>query len=897
MASPVLSDKNYNMIMKFICLRSLFMFVLLLLGGCQGELYNNAELFKENFGQATTPTGCQTDIKTGFSQGDGSTSSPYEICNKDQLINLAIKLNNLSTYSSVATKSFKLTANIDLNGPEEVFYPIGFHGVNNLSDKAAPNSKPFNGEFDGNNYFIDNIVMNLKNQNYVGLFQHLGASAVVKNLNVRGMISIEGSSNYVGSIAGYSEGKIENIISYITLNLDTTYYAGGLVGYQKNNEVIESEYIGFVKVDISGTHVGGILGGAKAVDLNQVLNVSDVQGKDNVGGIIGSAEAITADDLKSSKIVSGSGNYVGGIVGRLFSNSNITNLDACSRVITSGNYSGALVGVIENSNVSNADDDDCSLNLNNSNSEIQASNYAGAVAGACLGNNSFELVTLNRSVISSGFGAALGCAYNEGVEFVDSNLSGRVKASSHYIGGVAGYSAGVIDLEQTVISADIFGTQIEAQNYMGMVAGQSLGHVTISNSDFSGSIGDDPNDAFSFEKCHDYVGGLVGENNKNLIIDNVQLSLSVKCTGSSVGGMIGANVPDNQSYIEISNSQIFTEVEGFYAVGGIVGSNTGKFTLNSSTLDIDVLSETFYAGGVAGFVDVGSEEFNLNLNQVNGFVQAVNSAAGLVAYASSNLPDKIKITDNFIGANGGITIISDDKAGAVAAELYHASISDVHVVDMYVASIAHFENPSVDSKANNIGGIVGVGTYISLIRSSLTGAILHGQNRIAGIASELAYSLVDTVKISNLTIDAIGDIAAGGIGLLNTSILNNLQLGDRDLNKADGVDFISGANFVAGGVAIIEGTEMESVINNSISSFNLAASGIAGGFVASDTSSEITAKHVYFDATRAGTVFSANSIGVDFTSIEMTNITSYGAFDFSSWVKPTYNKFYPDLEL
>jgi hypothetical protein len=155
--------------------------LLFLLIGCQGELYNNSELFEATFGEAST-TGCTTDSLTGFHTGDGSSLSPFEICDKQQLINLAIKMNQASTYASVANAHFLLTANLDMNGPEEVTYPIGYFAEVTLGDRVAPNNKPFNGVFDGGDFYIDNFVMNLSSKNYVGLFQHLGPSSIVKNL-------------------------------------------------------------------------------------------------------------------------------------------------------------------------------------------------------------------------------------------------------------------------------------------------------------------------------------------------------------------------------------------------------------------------------------------------------------------------------------------------------------------------------------------------------------------------------------------------------------------------------------------------------------------------------------------------------------------------------------------
>jgi len=860
-------------------LKSLFILLLSILTGCQGELYNNSELFEESFGEASTPSGCQTDSTTGFSQGDGSAGAPYEICNKEQLINLAIKMNSAITYPSVATKHFKLTANIDMNGPEEVTYPIGYLAENILKDKLPPNARPFDGVFDGDGYYVDNIVMNLENQNYVGFFQHLGPFAEIKNLRLRGMISVADTSYYVGSVAGYSEGKIENVISYITLNLDTTIYSGGLVGYQKNNQINTSEYRGFVKVDDSGTHVGGIAGGAKSVQLTGVLNFSDVQGKDYVGGIFGSAETVTGDQLDSSKVVSGSGNYVGGIAGRLYSNSNLTTLTARSRVITTGNYAGSIVGVSENSTLTTVNAE-CLSSLSNVDCEIQAGNYAGAIAGACLGDNSFENITVNRSLISEGYGAALGCAYNEGVSITDSTLDGLVKASNHYIAGVAAYSIGEIDLSNVEVDAQLFGTNVGTQNYVGMLAGYTSGTVVVSASQFNGTIGDDPNDALTFEKCHDYAGGLIGENTKSVDVSSSDISLTVNCTGSYIGGLIGANSAEDGQSVQISSINFTGDVTGFYAVGGGVGSSVAGFSLLSSTINANVLSQTYYAGGVAGYVDASTGDFLVNQTQFDGSAEASSTAAGIVAYGVG----AITITDSYIGSSSGVTITSENRSGGVAGDITSAYISDVHVSQLNMPN----------TSAEFMGGLVGVGIELQILRSSVSNSYINGFSYVAGIVASLSTSYVDMVKVRELVINATGDFVAGGIGVLRLSALRNLQLGSHNFSKSNMIDSITGQNMIAGGVAMIETT---SVILNSTSTFNLNSAGSFGGFVAQDISIDSVSDNVFFDSDRAGTNLTANGLGINLLSSEMTDIIMYGAFDFGLWSSPTYNFSYPELQL
>jgi len=135
---------------------------------------------------------------------------------------------------------------------------------------------------------------------------------------------------------------------------------------------------------------------------------------------------------------------------------------------------------------------------------------------------------------------------------------------------------------------------------------------------------------------------------------------------------------------------------------------------------------------------------------------------------------------------------------------------------------------------------------------------------------------------------------AGGIGVLRLSALRNLQLGSHNFSKSNMIDSITGQNMIAGGVAMIETT---SVILNSTSTFNLNSAGSFGGFVAQDISIDSVSDNVFFDSDRAGTNLTANGLGINLLSSEMTDIIMYGAFDFGLWSSPTYNFSYPELQL
>ncbi|MBQ9668468.1 MAG: hypothetical protein IJV45_07000 [Prevotella sp.] len=85
-----------------------------------------------------------------------------------------------------------LTADIDMTGVDN-FQPIG------------TTSSPFRGTFDGQQHYIMNLMLELPEQEYVGLFGVLNGGAYIKNVIIDWSCIISGSA-FVGGIAGGTNG-------------------------------------------------------------------------------------------------------------------------------------------------------------------------------------------------------------------------------------------------------------------------------------------------------------------------------------------------------------------------------------------------------------------------------------------------------------------------------------------------------------------------------------------------------------------------------------------------------------------------------------------------------------------------------------------------------------------
>jgi hypothetical protein len=107
-----------------------------------------------------------------YSGGSGTEAEPFRIGAVSDWQEL------MATPADWASH-FVLTADIDLNdvsitpiAPDTSTTNGGFQGT------------PFTGVFDGNDYVIRNVDVNMPGSDYVGLFGHLGADGEIKNLGV-----------------------------------------------------------------------------------------------------------------------------------------------------------------------------------------------------------------------------------------------------------------------------------------------------------------------------------------------------------------------------------------------------------------------------------------------------------------------------------------------------------------------------------------------------------------------------------------------------------------------------------------------------------------------------------------------------------------------------------------
>jgi len=296
--------------------------------------------------------------------GLGTETAPYLIESLDNLL-------WLSTTDSVwcIGNYFEQTQDIDASSTQDWNNGAGFIPI------GTDYYHPFQGDYNGDSYFINNLYINRPNSNYIGLFGHTMYAKIENlsliNVNITGdeRVGAMVGRNYGTSIINcHTSGSVNGInrigglvgatyaASYISgcnssCNVEGVDYIGGLAGYHREDSHIWESY---ATGEISGYYrIGGLVGyNYKDSQIHLCYSSGNVEGTENVGGLVGYNEYDS--EVKKSYAtgnVTGSDHYIGGLIGRNY-DSTISECFAMGTVVGIG-YIGGLIGRNYTSEISN----------------------------------------------------------------------------------------------------------------------------------------------------------------------------------------------------------------------------------------------------------------------------------------------------------------------------------------------------------------------------------------------------------------------------------------------------------------------------------------------------------------------------------------------------------------
>ena len=730
--------------------------------------------------------------------GDGSASNPYKISSAQDLAGLSwlvytkgeaespLKATDYSGNYIFQGKYFIQTEDIDLSA--HVWQPIGI----SYTRDGTSRSNYFAGSYDGSNYTVSGIFTPGWTSNayyYQGLFGYVYSSSTSYTVTIQNIGIIKSNIQgyqYVGGIMGYadaSSGAITITNCYNTGDVTSTStsdsYVGGIVGYASSNATITNCY-NRGAVTGSGDYVGGVVGDAYST-ISNCYNTGDVSGPSYVGGVVGHTSSNITNCYNRGAVESvATGDaynkiYVGGVVGRASSSVTITNCYNTGAITGSGNYAGYYVGGV----VGYADASSDAITITNcyNTGSVSGSRYVGGVVGYA--DASSDAITITN-------------CYNTGDVTSTST-------SDSYAGGVVGYADASSD---AITITNCYNTgSVSGNRYIGGVVGSTnstSGSIIIGNCYNTRSI-------IGSGYC---VGGIVGAASSNTTITNCYNIGGVKGSDGYVGGVAGS-AASNTVIINCYNTGAVTGAGDYF--GGIVGrvyassGTTATITIRNCYNTGEVVSGNGqYLGGVVGYAYISSGTITIinsyNTGNVTGWEAYVGGVAGY-AYCNSGT---ISITNCYNTGAVESILRSDNSETYVGGVVGRASIyssGTITITNCYNTG----DVTSTSTSYSYAGGVVGRAYAssgdITITNCYNTGAVISPGFYVGGVAGRSGSTT--TINCCYNTGNVTGYKYVGGVvGYDDTSY--GIQSISNCYNTGTVSGSSSGSSYVGGVVGKVE---------------------------------------------------------------------------------------------
>lgn len=396
------------------------------------------------------------------------------------------------------------------------------------------------------------------------------------------------------SNGAFKDGVLLNALAGGRYDFDTPRgaLAGGIIGYATPNTKLEScTNYGTVAHKcaaggFAGWNEGTITGGSMAASLG-----NGETGYTYLGGVAGVNGGLIQSAYPAKDCAVRGDSYVGGIAG-----------------VNLGGDAAASKGLII-------------CTENDSTGTVEANRYAGGVAGANVGSISLP-GQLQSSVTATGYaGGVAGINTKNGIytgriygtENANGAVSGSVTAAN-YAGGVAGTNSAEITRVENYASVRA------STKYAGGIAGVNDTGGTISHCSHASGNAD------AVYATNGEAGGIAGNNNKDALIENVQVRADVTAANGTAGGVTATNfgIIGQDSELESSSSVSNCTITGTSeSIGAVAAYNRAGATIRNVKLaanaNVRFSTPAVTIGGLAGMNEgtvigcqVGNDALALN---------------------------------------------------------------------------------------------------------------------------------------------------------------------------------------------------------------------------------------------------------------------------------------------
>lgn len=503
--------------------------------------------------------------------------------------------------------------------------------------------------------------------------------------------------------------------------------AGGIIGYATPNTTLEN-CINYGTVahkcaagGFAGWNEGTITGGSMAASLG-----NREAGYTYLGGVAGVNGGLIQSAYPAEDCAVRGDSYVGGIAG-----------------VNLGVDAAASKGLII-----------CTGN-NNSTGTVEANRYAGGVAGANVGNISLS-GKLQSSVTATDYAggvAGINTTYKayKGSIYGAENTTGTVWGSvtaANYAGGVAGTN------RAEITRAENYASVRASTKYAGGIAGVN---------DAGGKISACVHAQNQVYATNGEAGGIAGNNNKDALIENVQVKANVTAANGTAGGVTATNF-------------------------GIIGQETGPED-NSSVSSCTITGTSESIGAVAAYNGKDATIRNVRL-AANANVRFSTPAVTIGGLAGMNdgAVTGCRVENGALALNDGLRAGTNTVTlgGAVGRTTKHGTVSSTDVLLDLTQNL---------DKYTNLGGVAGQNDG-TLERCTYSGT-MGGDADTDGLVSVGARSTGSTVGgIAGLNNSTITGCEVKYIKLQVSGISNitTTQTADEKLASASHVGGIAGRN-------------------------------------------------------------------------------------------------------
>ena len=389
---------------------------------------------------------------------------------------------------------------------------------------------------------------------------------------------------------------------------------------------------------------------------------------------------------------------------------------------------------------------------NSSTGTVEANQYAGGVAGANVGNISLSGSALYSSVTANKYaGGVAGINTDKGSIYGAENPNGAVSGSvtaANYAGGVAGTNSAEIT------RVDNYASVRASTKYAGGIAGENAAGGKISACVHA------QNQVYA---TNGEAGGIAGNNNKDALIENVQVRAAVTAANGTAGGVTATNF-------------------------GTIGQETGLES-SSSVSGCTITGTSESIGAVAAYNSAGATIRNVKLAE-NADVRFSTPAVTIGGLAGMNegTVTGCKVENGALALNNGLRAGTNTVTlgGAVGRTTKYGTVSSTDVrLDL---------TQNLD-KYTNLGGVAGKNDG-TLERCTYSGT-MGGNADTDGLVSVGARSTGSTVGgIAGLNNSTITGCEVKYIKLQVSGISNitTTQTADEKLASASHVGGIAGRN-------------------------------------------------------------------------------------------------------